>query len=481
MKKITFALIATLLFSLTAFSQNENDALRYSFLKPGGTARFTSMGGAFGALGGDFSSLSTNPAGLAIFRTSEITFTPSLDYSRIESLYYGSLQDDMKYNFNFNNLGLVFVLPLSGSMDQPGWKSVNFGFGLNRHNNFNQRWIAEGFNNESSIMTDILDQAIGQGSVANLDDFLTGLAWDTWLLYQDDFGQFAVDMPNGRVLQRQETNSSGSIREMVISAGANYNDFIFLGLTVGIPTINYSETSVFTETDSQDLNTVFNSLTLTNNFKTTGSGFNLKAGVIVRANDMVRLGAAIHTPTFFELKDEYSSTMRSSLNLSEYTDEASSPNGWFNYELNTPLKAIGSLGLVFGNSGLVSIDYEYVDYTRMRLRSNEYSFSFENNIIRQNFVSQHNLRLGGELRFDPLVLRAGYAYYSSPYKEGVNEGQQSIISAGLGIRERYFFADFAYSYSFYNEDYYLYNAQFVNPVNNQFALSRFLLTFGFRF
>lgn len=481
MKKITFAMIASVIFCLSAVSQNENDAFRYSFMKPGGTARFTSMGGAFGALGGDFSTLSTNPAGLAVFRGSEITFTPSLDYSSVESTYYGSMMDDMKYNFNFNNLGLVFVIPISGPIDQPGWKSVNFGLGINRHNNFNQRWIAEGFNTESSIMTDLLDKAIGQGTVENLDDFSTGLAWDTWLLYRDNFGQFAVDMPNGRVLQRQETNSSGSIREFVFSAGANYNDFVFLGLTVGLPTVSYNENSVFVETDRDNLNSVFNSLTFTNKFSTSGTGFNLKAGIIVRATDMVRLGASIHTPTFFKLNDEYSASMRSSLNLSEYTDFASSPNGWFSYQLNTPLKATGSLGLVFGNAGLVSFDYEYVDYTRMRLRSDSYGFSSENSIIRENFTAQHNLRLGGELRFDPLVLRAGYAFYSSPYREGVNDGQQSVISAGIGIRERHFFMDFAYAHTFFSEDYFLYNARFVNPVENQYSLSRFLLTLGFRF
>ena len=480
MKRIAFAMIATLIISLPALSQNENDAFRYSFMKPGGTARFTSMGGAFGALGGDFSSLSTNPAGLAIFRSSEITFTPTLDFALVESTYYGSTQDDMKYNFNFNNLGVVFAIPITRPIDQPGWKSVNFGFGINRHNNFNQRWVAEGFNPQSSLMTDFLNQAIGEGSISNLDDFSTGLAWDTWLLYQVN-GQFAVDMPNGGVLQRQETNSSGSIREFVLSVGANYNDFLFLGATLGLPSVRYEESSVFVETDRDNNNSIFKSLTYTNKFITSGSGFNLKVGAIIRPTDMVRLGVAVHTPTFFKLKDEYNAIMRSSLNLSDYTNYSSSPNGWFRYELNTPLKAIGSLGLVFGTAGLVSFDYEYVDYTRMRLRSDDYIFSSENNIIRENFTAQHNLRLGGELRVDPLVLRGGYAFYSSPYKTGVNDGQQSVVSAGIGIREKHYFIDFAYAYTFFREDYYLYSAQFVNPVDNQYSLSRFMLTLGFRF
>lgn len=480
MKRIVLAITTLLITISLAFSQNENDAFRYSFMKPGGTARFTSMGGAFGALGGDFSSLSINPAGLGVFRSSEITFTPTLDYSLVESSYYGTTSDDMKYNFNLNNLGIVFVLPLTRPVDQPGWKSLNFGFGINRHNNYNQRWIAEGFNTESSLMTDFRDQANREGSVSNLDDFSTGLAWDSWLLYLID-GQFEVDMPNGRVLQRQETNTSGSIREFVLSMGANYDDRLFLGATIGLPSVRYEESTIFVETDRDNENSVFNSLTYTNKFNTSGTGFNLKVGAIYRITDMIRIGGALHTPTFFKLEDEYNANMRSSLNLDDYENYASSPNGWFSYELNTPMKAIGSLGLVFGTAGLLSFDYEYVDYTRMRLRSDDFMFSEENRIIRENFTSSHNFRLGGEVRLEPIVLRGGYAFYSSPYKTGVNDGQQSVVSAGIGIRERHYFVDFGYAMTFFSEDYYLYSAQFVRPVKNNYTMSRFMLTMGFRF
>ncbi|MEE4176136.1 MAG: hypothetical protein V2I46_01365 [Bacteroides sp.] len=480
MKRIVFALTTLLIFSAQAFSQNENDAFRYSFMKPGGTARFTSMGGAFGALGGDFSSLSTNPAGLGIFRSSEITFTPTLDYSLVESSYYGTISDDMKYNFNLNNLGVVFSLPLSSPVEQPGWKAINFGFGINRHNNYNQRWTAEGFNTQSSLMTDFMNQANQEGSLSNLDDFSTGLAWDTWLLFEDN-GQYGVDMPDGNVLQRQETNSSGSIREFIFSIGANYNDFLFLGATVGLPSVRYEENAIFQETDTENLSEAFNSLTYTNKFSTSGTGFNLKVGAILRPTDMVRLGIAVHTPTFFKLEDEYYASMESSLNLTDYTDYSRSPDAWFAYELNTPMKAIGSLGLVFGTAGLISIDYEYVDYSKMRLRSDDYLFADENRVIQENYTTQHNIRIGGEVRLDPLVLRGGYAFYSSPYQSGVNDGQQSVASAGLGFRDRSFFLDFGYALTFFSEDYYLYSAQFVNPVENKYTMSRFMLTFGFRF
>jgi hypothetical protein len=479
-KRIAIFLITITMTASAAFAQNENDALRYSQINPGGTARFNSMGGAFGALGGDFSTLSLNPAGLGLYRRSELTVSPAMGYNRVSTTYYGTTADDMRYNFNLQNVGVVFNLSTANPATEGGWRAVNLGFGMNRHNNYNQHWIAEGFNNQSSLMTDFLNQANQEGSVGNLDDYSTGLAWDTFLLFEED-GQFAVDMPGGNVLQRQETSSSGSVREFVMSIGANYQDRLYIGATVGIPSVFYEEESIFRETDVNGLSNVFNSLTYTNRFTTTGRGYNFKVGAILRLTDIIRVGGAIHTPTFYSLEDEYRASMRSDLNLDYDADFARSPIGRFSYELTTPMKAMGSLGLVFGNAGLVSLDYEYTDFTQMRLRSSTYMFSEENRVIENNFTAQHVVRLGGELRLDPILLRAGYGFYSSPYRTGVNDGSRSILSAGLGIRDRNYFLDFGYSLNLSQEDYYLYSAQFTQAASQEISMSRFMVTLGWRF
>ncbi len=475
---------------ISSFAQNEMDALRFSMLQHGGTARFASMGGAFGALGGDFSTLSLNPAGLGIYRSSEITITPSIGYQSIESTLFRNTDEDLKYNFNLNNIGVVFAIPVGSNTDAGGWRFVNLGFGLNRHNNFNSRWAAEGFNQNNSLMTSFLEQARQQGSVNNLDDFTTALAWETYLLDEDE-GTFFVDMNEGNVLQRQTMNTSGSMREFVMSIGANYSDVLYLGATVGLPSVSYEQSSIFMESDSENSSMFFNSLTYRNKYKTTGMGFNLKVGGIVRLGSMVRLGAAIHTPSFFKLEDTYSANMRSDLDLDpdeypDYTEAAKyyeSPKGRFEYELNTPLKAIGSLGLVLGTTGLISFDYEYIDYTKARLRSDEYMFSDENKMIRNSLVAQHAIRVGGEIRLDPLVLRAGYAHYSSPFALG-DDGTRNVLSTGFGIRGNSYSLDFAYSYSMYSEDYALYvlNNSAMSPiVQRDFSASTFRLTLGWRF
>jgi hypothetical protein len=484
MKKVALSLLTAIILGFSAMAQNELDALRFSMTDPGSTARFVAMGGAFGALGGDFSTLSLNPAGLGVYRSSEFTLTPSLSYHNVESGYFGNIEEDMKYSFYLGNVGLVFSMPLGKGAENPGWKYFNLGFGLNRHNNFNNRWMAEGFNNQNSLMTSMLEKAIQQGSVDNLDDFSTGLAWDTYLLDMFD-GQFFVDMPDGNVLQRMETNSSGSMQEFVLSAGANYNDVFYVGATVGIPSVRFEQERIYRETDDDGYNDVFNSLTYTNWHETSGNGFNVKVGAIVRLFDMLRLGAAVHTPTFYKLEDTYTSSMRSDLNLDYDTKYATSPRGRFEYELNTPLKAIGSVGLVLGEAGILSLDYEYVDYTSARLRSRDYSFSDENRAIRNNFNAQHNIRLGGEIRLNPISLRAGYGYYSNPYLENIDNAQRSVLSAGFGIRDRRYFLDFGYSYSFFSEAFEPYVVEWYTPnspvVTRDFSASTFRVTLGWRF
>lgn len=492
MKKLCMTFIAVLLAINPVLAQNEMDALRYSQVFPGGTARFSAMGGSFGALGGDFSSLSINPAGIGIYRSSEFMITPVFNHSAVETSYFNTREEDMKYNFNLNNVGVVFAFPVGGENNDGGWQFVNLGFGINRHNNFNDRWITEGFNPYSTMMASMLQQAESQG-LDNLDPFSTGLAWETFLL--DTVPELYADMLHG-VNQRQETNTSGHIRELVLTMGANYNDRLYLGATVGFPSVSYEEESVFMEEDIEGRNEIFNSMTYANSFKTTGSGYNFKVGAIFRLTDMVRIGGAFHTPTFYDLTDRYSARMTSDLNLDDYNDswEPEKP-GRFDYDLETPFKAIGSLGLVFGSTGAINVDYEYIDYTAARLRSRDYMFSSENRQIRNHFTEQHNIRIGGELNLEPLILRGGYGYYSNPYRSGINDATRQMISAGLGIRESGYFIDFSYVYSFFSEDYQLYLLDSEDPADynvagsawqypvtsRDFSASTFRLTFGWRF
>lgn len=473
-------IIALATSSLFASGQSATDAFRFSQVSPGGTARFTSMGGAFGALGGDFSSIGINPAGLGVFRGFEFTISPELHLSNIAATYYGSQLEDMDYNLNLNNLGLVMAIRTGQDSDAPGIRFINLGFGINRHNNFNHRWIASGFNNESSLMTSFLEQAIREGSVNNLDNFTTGLAWDTHLLDRID-GQFFVDMPNGNVQQTRMNQTSGSVREFVASAAVNYNDQLFIGLTVGLPTIDFSENFRFEESDINNQSVYFNSLEYNYNLSTWGSGLNFKIGAIFRPNHMLRLGAAFHSPTFYTLEDEFSASMFSSLNLAEYNNSATSPTGRFSYELHTPLRLIGSIALIFGQSGLISLDYEHTDFSTMRLRSDTYSFIDENQSIKDSFTSQQIIRIGGEYRLNPVTLRAGIMNYSNPFQDGINDASRTVFSLGVGFSQRNFFLDLGYTSTVFSEDFYPYDSNLVRSISKNYQLNGIKATLGLRF
>ena len=484
MKKISVFIFALVVSATTinTYSQDITDALRYSYITPGGTARFMSMGGSFGALGGDFSTLSINPAGIGVYRSSELSFTPSLYHNKVESSYYGDTNEDFQYNFNLHNLGGIFHFAIQGNEEVPGWRSINFGIGINRHNNFNFRRVTEGMNPNNSLLTEWRDQVRDDGYY---DDFTSWLAYDTWLMdsINDDI---YIDAPDGGLHTRQESDIKGYIREFELTLGANYNDQLYIGGSFGFPRVRYEETTTHQETDIEDVSHYLNSFSYKQNLRTTGTGFNFKLGAIYRATDIIRLGAAIHTPTFYDLSDEWETDVKTDLydlfgdeERNEYSSE--SQLGHFNYELNTPLKAIGSIGLVFGDRGLINIDYEYIDYTNTRLRSADYPFSNENDEIRHSLQAQHNIRAGGEIRLQPLILRAGYAFYSNPYKPNINNTELQVISGGFGIREQSYSLDLAYMYSIQNEDYYPYGSDYTDPMKNDYNRNAFMITLGYRY
>ncbi|MFW5707735.1 MAG: hypothetical protein ACOC12_07440, partial [Bacteroidota bacterium] len=220
MKRFAFLIVFFATTIIQTSAQNEIDALRYSMFNPTGTARFVATGGAFGALGGDFSSLYTNPAGIGIYRSNEFTITPSFNFTAVESGFRGSLQEDINYDFSLGNLGFVFAFNDPNQLKESGWMGFQIGFGINQIANFNSRKIYEGFNTDNSLMSVFRDKANKEVNFNSslpadeykefLDDFTTGLAWDVNLLILDSINkEYFIDMPKD-VLQRRITNTSGS-------------------------------------------------------------------------------------------------------------------------------------------------------------------------------------------------------------------------------------------------------------------------------
>ncbi|MFW5644477.1 MAG: hypothetical protein ACOCZL_01060 [Bacteroidota bacterium] len=485
-------IVTGLLFLSTGFikAQNEVDALRYSQNFHVGTARSLGLGGAIGAVGGDFTSLSVNPAGIGLYRGSEMTFSPALYWNNSTSDFLDNNYTEEKYNVNLGNFGFVFN---NKTGKEKGWIGTNFGFGYNRLNNFHREVFMRGIQNNSSYLDNFVYYADDLPS-EDLDPFYEQLAWDTYMIDWDEnnneyFNDFA-DAGYGQV-QERTLKSKGSLGEYLLSFGANYNHRLYLGATVGINRVNFEQTVIHFEDDPLD------EINFTQNFRfeeylsTRGTGYNLKLGAIVRPANFLRLGASFHLPTFYYLKDEFENTMEAYIDNENLNPEegienpmiASSGLGDYRYRLRTPAKAIGSAVVNFGNVGLFSVDYEFVNYQNADLSASDYNFRTENDDIENIYKAAHNLRFGGELRFGPLYFRGGYAFYDSPFateQSNINSNR-NIISAGMGIRNQFFFMDAGFRHSRQQEPYYLYVPGIVDPAVNTSNANTVQVTFGFRF
>jgi len=488
MRKKHHIFLIVFLLSTTAFSQYADDALRFSQVYNQGTARSMAIGGAFGALGADFSTASTNPAGLGMFRTGEFTITPEISSRNASSIYNGSISEGSKTIFDLSNMGYVMVMPLGSA----GWKYFQFSAGMNRLNNFNSSVIMEGENIENSRLDVYAELADGK-SPEQLDNFELYPAWQCYLINPDDDNYYYTPVPFGGVLQKQRVTTRGSINEWLMSVSGNYEDILYIGATVGFPYLRYYRETTYSEFDIADTIPYFDNWSTTENLATTGWGINLKLGAIVKPVEWLRIGAAFHTPTYYwNLYDSWFTNTNSYLELYENdsTDDLiwtntsySSPIGEYNYRLSTPLRVIGSVSFVIGQHGFISGEYEYANYSMSRFSSRYDSFSGVNQDIKASFGSTHNFRAGTEWRFSNFSFRGGYALYGSPYQNDINDGKRTYYSGGIGYRTRDYSVDFAYVYSVMHEDYYLYTSSIPeynpNAVNNEFNTSQFVLSVKF--
>jgi hypothetical protein len=497
MKKIFFLLAFAITYGINA--QNGTDALRYSLLQQGGgTGRTMGVAGATGALGADFSALSGNPAGLAAFRTSEFMITPGYYTSNVRSKLEGDgnlAQNERTAKFNLNNIGVVF----SRHPDKQNWTTSNFGIGLNRIANFNSSFYYQG-KAEGSIINRFQEKANGSDK---LNSFEEGLALEANAIYKKDGDAFYSSDFNGNqnaiIGHAQEGSITGRVNELAIAYAANYKDKLLIGGSLGIPFVSYNEAKTYSESDPESLDgktlgavPYFKSLSFQEKLSQSGAGINAKLGIIYIPTQNLRIGLSGQTPTLYSLTDVYSTNFSYA-----YIDgkglqdsEASSPDASFEYKLRTPQKITGSLAYLFDKKGFISADFDMVDYSTM-------NFEFETEKSYQNTINQdilnvyqkaYNVRLGAEAVFDIFRFRAGVSTLGLPIKGFENRGYfqnaTKLYSAGLGIRENRFYADFAYQVSQSNttEKPYLVSADFTQPtVARSRTNTQMVITLGFKF
>jgi hypothetical protein len=483
MKRISFIAMLLVFSFLAVEAQNEMQALCYSRYNPFGTARFTAQGGAIGALGGDFSASLVNPAGLGFYRTSEFSLSPSLYWVNTSSNYMGSTTKDSRLAFNVGSLGLVTARDIER---KGGFEGAALAIGYNTLVNFNNRTTIQGTNNSSSLLDDFTWHA--NADPDNLSPYYEQLAFDTYLMpYDSTAGEFWYDMQLDGYGEEQYRlhEIQGYIGEYSLSGAFNFSNFLYLGASIGIHAVRFNEQIYHEETDLEDRVLDFESFQFREYNSTRGWGYTGRIGMIIRPVQLFRVGASFQLPTYYRLTDEKSTEMNS------YWDngsgipqgEALSPDGLYDYELRTPLHASVQASLILFRMATISAGYEYIDYSSARLDAYDYKFFDENDRIRQDFQSTHNISAGAEVRLGDLYMRAGTQYLMSPFTDPRNDAGIWTYAGGLGVRNDRISFDVSFTHARTSEVYGLYSFE---PGANEVSLNdihsnNFMCTLGFRF
>lgn len=470
--------------STTLNAQNEVDALRYSTHDNLGTARYSAMGGAFGSLGGEFSALSLNPAGIGMYQFSEFTFTPTFNLNSTKSYFNGTNTADYNTGLDIGNLGLVFTIP-KGDTD---WKRINIAIGWNQLTSYDRNIIIEGHNNTSSLADNILEYAQGN-TIDNLNSFHGSPAFWSDLIdlenndtingwYANDNGSYISHVSSkSNKMQAKHMQTSGGENEFVFSAGGSYNEQLYIGASIGFPSINYYENTIYSEHSFEDTINGLNGFDYQEELTTYGNGMNLKVGAIFRVNESFKIGASVHSPTYYNIEETYSTLITTHFNEVSYTED--SPVNYFEYKLQTPWKANLSASTILNKNILINGDYEIIDYSSVRMHSDSYRFTDENEIISNLYQKTENIKIGAEMNIKPFILRAGYAKLGSAFAN--KDFSRENFSYGLGINNGGYYFDIAYVLSQGANEHLLYNEEYIAPTSLVNTNHSLIFTIGFRY
>jgi len=442
-------------------------ALKFSQTNTGGSARILGLGGVNTSLGGDITSISTNPAGLGFYNRSEISLTPVITISTNNTSYLGSSQSSTQTRFNMGNLGVVINNSKSDKI--PGaWKGGSFGISYNRINNFHNEVIYSGSNVDNDYLDYILDFANSNSAEIGdfyqvdmpfytylINDFSITQDGDTTFGVWDSFVEFPT--PETPVEQSERIFTSGSQNKWDLSYGGNFSDRFYFGFGLGIVSVKYENEKYYREDRYPE--SILNHYILYERSVIDGVGVNGNIGFIVRPINTLTLGINYTTPTIYSLNDEFETSLNAIWNDSAFDIYGNDSNftgdhleqtvlNPLTYTINTPMRLNVGASYFFSKNGFLSADIEWVDYSKAKVKSNEEDFSNDNERIAEIYKSVINYRLGGEYRAGMFRFRTGFNYQSDPMiNQTDNRLAVQTYSAGLGLRKKSFYTDMGFLYS----------------------------------
>ncbi len=509
--------IFPILFSFCYFignAQTPEDALRLAWFTQNGTARNMAVGGVMGSLGGDISANHINPAGIGLYKTREIVLSPGFLFNNNKFNYRGSDTSNKKNNFGYGTSGIV--LAGTNKYGNSKWTSSAFAISVNQLANYNSRIQFKGFNNTSSFSEKYLEELTRDRADTNaaLSNYIFGssLAFRTFLLdtIRGANGSFAgyqslVPISTG-VNQLYDAINTGSYNEIAIGMAGNMADKLYVGGSLTIPIIQYNRELFYSERDAtNNNNNQFSFFEYKERFSSSGIGVGLKLGAIYKPQEYFRIGFAFHTPQLLSMTDRIRSSITANTEsfngqLSESSDALNSGQGGKStYNITTPWRMIGSISYVFRETSdtrkqkaFISADIEYVNYRAARYSASSENendpalrnyYNLINDAIKDTYKGNVNLRLGGELKFNTIMVRLGTAYYGSPYQDAALKASRIIGSGGIGYRNKGMFIDLTYSHIMNKDVAFAYR---LNDKPNTFASQSgsrgsLMLTVGFKF
>ncbi len=534
-----------------ADAQSAIYGFRFSQPDMKGTARYMGMGGAFGALGGDLSSISTNPAGLGVYRRNEIGITMDVDIQSATSETQGAKNTQNQTKFLLNNVGGVASWNLANALVP----NINIGFTYNRAASFNRHfsgvvptlsnsltnYIAGNSNYEGVTVADVETLFDKDGYVIfdpyNPNDGGFRAPWLSILGYDSYFITPTGDEDQPNWVGQWGTTTSGSgafdvtttggANEYNIAVGGNIANKVFWGVDIGIVDLNYSMTAMWGENlqnavvdNPKGTENSAARWTLTNLYNASGTGYNVKVGFIYRPIQELRLGLSFASPTWYAINESYiaSTNFNYGVDIPDIKENNAVTNdgqwGLNSYNFRTPWRLTVSAAGVIGRNLIISADYEWQRYNKMRFYNgggNFYDYGYDggyddwdwpyyapaqkvspsvfntdpwyatNGDIEDYYQSTSTLRLGAEYRITPrFSVRAGYSYVSSPVRTEAKDGSMLIytsgtmpnynmdnstnyITCGLGYNFNNFYIDGAFVHKQMSSEYHAYTPDPANP------------------
>ncbi|TNE31114.1 MAG: hypothetical protein EP346_01960 [Bacteroidetes bacterium] len=478
MRNIAQGVILALIISTAATGQSYNDVVRYSRQADYGSARYMALGGAFSALGNDFSAAAMNPAGLAVYRHDELSFSTNYRNTLTETGHYGKSTEGLDGRFSFHQFGIVLVTDLEDDA------RFNFGIRYNRTNDYGFEQQINATNTDGSIVDQWFDNA----------DFYSPNSADLWgagLIFE----QLAADVEligfnsgtssweqyawGTDVLQKESFISHGGRGEFALDFAYEKDNEWHFGGSIVIPTILYQSREIYSESNFDPASS-FRSFTMKDNNDIRGTGIQINAGVLWTPENFGRVSAYIHSPTFWSFAQSgsleftsYDKTGGGSLNSYQPFDD-------FLWRMQTPMVFGAGYAYVFEKFGLISVDYSYQDMTTARVSARRYpgELDYLNEDIDNQLKGVQDIRVGGELRLDKMFLRGGYHYTSTPFKTSEPVAYQ--YSLGWGYKANQWGVDLTYSRKVRSDSFYLYSDLYTQPTSRTITDNIFVATVYFR-